>query len=242
MAGTWAQPLAAMVANFPMLNAWRILQSGGKISPGFRWTEPGRVDDPQKVLEEEGLRFDPEGHADPEQFMGAEELADAAGLDVDDAAMAARRKKGKLSVGAASRPFVKAAQLEFFGRVRDYGLVNASNIATWRKPRPQHWYDVGIGDNRGQISLMVNSRKKIVTALFWINHDKDLYAQLLAQREAIESDLGFALEWDDKPERKASKLVISRHGDFLDEAQSQELVEWLVTMGDGFARVLPKYL
>jgi hypothetical protein len=65
---------------------------------------------------------------------------------------------------------------------------------------------------------------------------------LLAQRTAIEADLGFEVEWDDKPDRKASKLVSRRPGDLLDGAQSQELVEWLVTRADRFAQVLAKYL
>lgn len=242
VAGTWAQPLAAIITNYPMANAWRVLQSGGTISPGFRWTEPGRNDDPRLVLQAEGLRFDAQGHADPEQFIGAEELAEAAGLDVDEGVIAGRRKKIKPQEESGDRIFLKDAQLEFFERVRDHGVGNATNIETWRKPLPQHWYEVSVGDSRGVISLQANSQKKTVTALFWINHDKELYAKLLAQRDDIEADLGFALEWDDKPGRKASKLVISRPGDFLDEAQSQELVEWLVTTGDRFAGVLLNYL
>lgn len=242
VAGTWAQPLAAIVANFPMANAWRVLQSGGTISPGFRWTEPGRDDDPRVVLEDEGLRFDTEGRADPEQFISAEELAEAAGLDVDTDAVAARRKKIRPVAGLGKEVSMKDAQLAFFERVRDYGLLNATNIGAWRKPSPQNWYDVRIGDPRGQILLQVNSQKKLVATVFWIDHDKDLYAELLAQRDAIEADLGFVLQWDDKRDRKASKLVISRPGDFLDETQSQELVEWLVTTGATFARVLSKYL
>lgn len=242
VAGTWAQPLAAMIANYPMANAWRVLQSSGTISSGFRWTDPARVDDPRVVLEKEGLRFDEQGHADPEQFIGAGELAEASGFDVDEEAMTTRRKKMSGHTGTGSRVSVKDAQLAFFERVRDYGLVKATHISAWRKPAPQNWYDVGIGDSRAVISLQANSQKKLVTTIFWINYDKDLYAKLLAQREAIEADLGFVLEWDDKPDRKASKLVISRPGDFLDGAQSQELVEWLVATGDTFARVLKKYL
>jgi hypothetical protein len=194
------------------------------------------------VLEDEGLRFDTEGRADPEQFIGAEELAEAAGLDVDADAVAARRKKIRPVARSGTEVSVKDAQLAFFERVRDYGLVNATNIGGWRKPSPQNWYDVRIGDPRGQILLQVNSQKKLVATVFWIDHDKDLYAELLAQRDAIEADLGFVLQWDDKPDRKASKLVASRPGDFLDETQSQELVEWLVTTGATFARVLSKYL
>lgn len=243
VAGTWPQPLAAMVASYPMANAWRVLQSGGTISPGFRWTEPGRTDDPRAVLEEEGLRFDSDGHADPHQFIGAEELAEAAGLDVDEETIAARRKKKTNTKDrAAGNGPLKEAQLAFFERVREHGQANAEHIGAWRKPQPQNWYDLPIGDSRGEISLWVNSREPVVRAMFWIRDSKDLYAELLAQREAIEADLGFSLEWDDKPDRKASKLVTTRPGDFLDEAQSRELVEWLVTTADTFARVIPNYL
>lgn len=240
--GTWAQPLAAIIAKYPLANAWRVLQSGGTISPGFRWIEPGRNDDPRAVLEDEGLRFDADGRADPEQFIGAEELAEAAGLDVDEDAMAARRNKIRLQTNAGREVSLKEAQLKFFQRVQVYGLANAVNIRTWPNPSARYWYDLGVGDPRGNISLQATTQKKLVTALFWINHDKDLFSKLLAQREAIEADLGFGLEWAAMPNNKASKLVISRPGNFLDEAEAQDLVEWLVSMGDAFARVLPKYL
>lgn len=243
VAGTWAQPLAAMVASYPMANAWRVLQSGGTISAGFRWTEPGRAGDPRQVLEVEGVRFDSDGHADPGQFIGAEELAEAAGLDVDEETIATRRtRRNKAKASSGSHGALKDAQLAFFERVRDHGQANAEHVGSWRKPHSQNWYDLPIGDSRGVISLWVNSKKPVVTAMFWINDSKDLFAALLAQRAAIESDLGFTLEWDEKPDRKASKLVISRPGDFLDQAQSQELVEWLVATADTFARVIPTYL
>ncbi|BCW53652.1 hypothetical protein StoSoilB19_10260 [Arthrobacter sp. StoSoilB19] len=242
VANTWPQPLAGILASYPIANAWRVLQSGGTISPGFRWLEPRRNDDPRAVLEEEGIRFDAEGRADRDQFMGAEELANAAGLDVDENVISARRNRVTGQARAGNNVALKNAQLDFFERVRNFGLANAINIRTWRKPSPQNWYDVSLGDSRAVISLSVNSQSKLVTAQFWINNDKGLYGELLAQRTAIEAALGFEVEWDDKPDRKASKLVSRRPGDFLDEAQFQELVEWLVTRADKFAQVLAKYL
>ncbi|OMH36878.1 DUF4268 domain-containing protein [Tersicoccus sp. Bi-70] len=242
VAGTWPQPLAAMVANYPLANAWRVLQSGGTISPGFRWADPGRTDDPRVFLESEGLRFDAGGRADPERFIGAEELAESAGLDVDEEALASRRQKLNGNSGSSPRVSVKGAQRDFFERVRAYGQANAQHISAWRNPQPQHWYDVYIGHPRGVVSLLVNSQKDQVSTIFYIDRDKELYAKLLARRDAIEADLGLSLEWDDKPDRKASKLVINRPGDFRDEAQVEELVEWLVATGDNFARVLPRYL
>lgn len=36
---------------------WRVLNTAGRVSPDFRWSEPGRTDDPADVLSAEGVRF-----------------------------------------------------------------------------------------------------------------------------------------------------------------------------------------
>ncbi|WP_433355868.1 MGMT family protein [Microtetraspora malaysiensis] len=64
--------------------AHRVLQSGGKISPGFRWLDPERTDDPREVLEQEGVTFDQSGRAASSQRVTAAKLramlADAGAL------------------------------------------------------------------------------------------------------------------------------------------------------------------
>ncbi|QYC37706.1 6-O-methylguanine DNA methyltransferase, DNA binding domain [Nonomuraea coxensis DSM 45129] len=54
--------------------AHRVLQSGGKISPGFRWLDPERTDDPREVLEQEGVTFDQYGRAASSQRVTAGKL------------------------------------------------------------------------------------------------------------------------------------------------------------------------
>ncbi|MGW5265711.1 MGMT family protein [Microbispora sp. NPDC004025] len=53
-------------------HAYRVLQSGGRISPQFRWPDPERTDDPREVLEKEGLTFDHAGRADPQRRVTAD--------------------------------------------------------------------------------------------------------------------------------------------------------------------------
>ncbi|MEV7806712.1 hypothetical protein AB0O28_27570 [Microbispora sp. NPDC088329] len=53
-------------------HAHRVLQSGGRISPQFRWLNPERTDDPREVLEKEGLIFDHAGRADPQRRVTAD--------------------------------------------------------------------------------------------------------------------------------------------------------------------------
>jgi alkylated DNA nucleotide flippase Atl1 len=62
--GDLAAAVAAMLgrswatsATVRRARAWRVLQVGGSVSCGVRWTDPDKHDDPRQVLEKEGVRF-----------------------------------------------------------------------------------------------------------------------------------------------------------------------------------------
>ncbi|MGC4806736.1 GmrSD restriction endonuclease domain-containing protein [Micromonospora sp. DT233] len=78
--GTAPMPVGVRLANHPAPNAHRVLQVEGTVAPGFRWSEPGRTDDPRDVLRAEGVTFDQYGRADQAQRIGTEELAQLAGI------------------------------------------------------------------------------------------------------------------------------------------------------------------
>jgi alkylated DNA nucleotide flippase Atl1 len=81
--GSHPVPVGMRLATVPAINAHRVLQAEGTISPGFRWPEPDRNDDPRDLLAQEGVQFDERGHANPAQRISTEELAQLAGLSVD---------------------------------------------------------------------------------------------------------------------------------------------------------------
>lgn len=84
--GTHPVPLGVHLANTEDLpHAWRVLQAGGTISPGFRWSDvsPNAGRDPIDVLAEEGVRFDDSGRAHPDDRIDVHELAQLVGLDID---------------------------------------------------------------------------------------------------------------------------------------------------------------
>lgn len=80
--GSHPVPVGQRIATMDVPNGWRVLQAEGKTSPGFHWGDSARVGTQQEVLETEGVRFDPEGRADPAQRLSADELATLVGLDV----------------------------------------------------------------------------------------------------------------------------------------------------------------
>lgn len=47
------------------VNGYRVLASTRKVSEGFTWSDEDRDDDPRALLEQEGVRFDDAGRADP---------------------------------------------------------------------------------------------------------------------------------------------------------------------------------
>jgi alkylated DNA nucleotide flippase Atl1 len=82
--GSHPVPVGMRLATVPVVNAHRVLQAEGTISPGFRWLDPARTDDPRELLAQEGVQFNERGHANPVQRITTEELAQLAGVTVDD--------------------------------------------------------------------------------------------------------------------------------------------------------------
>lgn len=240
VAGNYPQPVAALIGSFPMPNAWRVLQGAGSISPGFRWHEPNRADDPRAFLESEGLRFDDAGHASADQFIDATELAALTGLDIDESGGAWRASDGARGLGGTSN--LKDEQFEFFRSVRDLGQATGTVVTNWPKALRQHWLDISIGTGRAHLSLTVNSRTAQVGCELYIVNDKRLFAELLAKRTEIERLIGDTLDWQELPEKKASRIIARREGDFRDEAEAPKLAGWLVDMAEKFAAGFPRYL
>lgn len=82
--GSHPVPVGVRIATHPIANAHRVLQVEGTISPGFRWYEPDRSEDPREVLAAEGVEFDSRGRASTAQRFGVDALADLLGADVGD--------------------------------------------------------------------------------------------------------------------------------------------------------------
>jgi alkylated DNA nucleotide flippase Atl1 len=58
MLSTHPKALGGHIGNCPDCpNAWRVLQVDGRVSPGFRWTDPANRSDPRQLLIEEGVTF-----------------------------------------------------------------------------------------------------------------------------------------------------------------------------------------
>ncbi|MEU9060701.1 DUF262 domain-containing protein [Streptomyces sp. NPDC048430] len=81
--GSHPVPVGAYLsANPTVFGAYRVLNSEGKVSASFHWSEGSDRLPPREVLESEGVQFDRYGRAHTSQRLSAAELATLLGKDV----------------------------------------------------------------------------------------------------------------------------------------------------------------
>lgn len=135
---------------------------------------------------------------------------------------------------------VKLDQLRFWQEVQDFANKQpASPIQLGRTPRPQHWYNIAIGRTGFRLTFTVSSvSKRVGCEIFMFDEYAKQYFDLLHdQKEIIEGELGYALEWQRLEERKGSRIVKYREGLIDEEVERQEQIEWLYGKAVEFHRV-----
>lgn len=137
---------------------------------------------------------------------------------------------------------LKLQQQSFFEELREYGEQNAKYIKSWQTPRAQHWYTIRVGSSQAKISVTLNSKEQQVAVELYINDSKELFNKILLKKDEIEEKLGMKLDWQELPDKKASRIIITHSGDFTDESQTSELIVWLTETADKFSKIFPKYL
>ena len=62
----------------------------------------------------------------------------------------------------------------------------------------------------------------------YINDDKELFRNLLLHKDETESVMGFALDWRELPERKASRIIIEKEVKFDDRTMWSQQFEYIL--------------
>lgn len=85
--GSHPVPVGMRIATHPIDQGHRVLQAAGTVSPGFRWYEKNRDDDPIAILKSEGVQFDERNQANPAQRFTVDDLAMLLGDDAPEGTM-----------------------------------------------------------------------------------------------------------------------------------------------------------
>ena len=127
-------------------------------------------------------------------------------------------------------------QLEFWNQFRDIATSNQSPLRL-RKSYPQHWYDISIGTSKANLVLVIDADAQQVRCELYIPDSKPLFHALLGNVEAVESKLGYKLEWMELDGKKASRVRAVTDIDVGDSDNWEKACAWLIEAAEKFQSV-----
>ena len=122
----------------------------------------------------------------------------------DDWAKASREQ----ARAASSASPTKQLQLRFWTALVERLATRAPQIRP-QQPRPQHWLNNSIGRSGFGLNITANTRDARLGVELSMPGDeaKARFAMLAQQRESVERQLGFALDWQELPDAKACRVA-----------------------------------
>jgi len=150
-------------------------------------------------------------------------------------------KTVRQSVGSNKVTDTKVRQREFWEQFKEYAERNKT-ILRIRKPSPQHWFDISIGNSHAHLSLTINSFDEVIRTELYIPDNKEVFNFLYEQKDTIEKELGMKLEWMELPGKKASRIKAEFPGLVESTEEWEKYFVWLQETAEKFQKVFSKVL
>lgn len=125
-------------------------------------------------------------------------------------------------------------QFEFWKCFIEYNSASDSKLKMTRPPKGRSSYDVSIGSKGCHLALTISMLSKEISCGVYIPNSKQLYHKLHNQKEQIEREMGVNLDWKELPEKKASRILLSKSIDVTDQANWDQCFQWLNESADKF--------
>jgi hypothetical protein len=135
----------------------------------------------------------------------------------------------------------KLLQLDYWTEFKTFATEKGTKLRL-RKVSAQHWYTISIGNAACHISLSANTRDSLINCEIWITDSKEIFKKLFEEKENIEKELSFPLEWLAKPSSKASSIKLSKEADINNRDTWNDCFSWMLTNAEKFHDVFNHYL
>ena len=135
-------------------------------------------------------------------------------------------------------------RLEYWTAFQDHAFQNDSFAKNFkrRKPSTDNCFDFSIGSSACIIRLWQIRQRNELGAAIYIHKDKNLFRRLRDNKATIESDAGLSFDWCELPEKKASRISISKAVAFDDETARHEQFDWLIDTMLKLKKTFARYL
>lgn len=136
------------------------------------------------------------------------------------------------------------ARYDYWMAFNDYAFKNAafSKAFNKRKASTDHWMTFSVGSSICSISMSQIRKYNHVIVEWYISDDKELYHKFYLNKDEIESEMGVQLEWNELPEKKASRILVYKEVDFDNKDNWSMQFEWMMDMALKMKKAFKKYL
>jgi Domain of unknown function (DUF4268) len=143
------------------------------------------------------------------------------------------------SIASGELTATKQLQLEYWTAFSRCMQENKSKLRP-QKPSPQHWLNLALGRSGIHLVAIADTSKDEVRADVYVNHprfSKTWFAELKADAEAIEKEIGEEVYWHDPPNARACRITLKTPADLHDRARWPTQHAWLKEHLETLARV-----
>ena len=136
------------------------------------------------------------------------------------------------------------ARYDYWVAFNDYAFKDGSFAKAFkkRKATTDHWMSLSVGSSACEIVLSQVRKFNHVLVEWYIYDDKELYQRFYSHKDEIENQMGILLEWNELPNKKASRIIAYKTVDFDDKQQWNELFSWMMEIAVKMKNVFKKYL
>ena len=151
-------------------------------------------------------------------------------------------KNSKGNSGSNDMSKSEAERLNFWTIFNEV-LLERGKPFNIRKASTDHWYDVAIGTSEAHIAInLVNKDSNIILELS-INKNKSLFDKLYENKNLIEQELGFELDWNRLDNKKCSRIKYAILGlDFNNHENYNILMNEIIDKVLVMRKVFVKYI
>lgn len=136
----------------------------------------------------------------------------------------------------------QAERLNFWTKFNDVVIKKGRPFNT-RKASIDHWYDVSIGTSEAHISITLVNKSGYIGVELYIRDNKELFDELYTERDEIEGQLPFSLDWQRLDNRKASRIIAKIEGlNFDSQSNYLELIAEVLSRVIAMRSIFKKYL
>lgn len=136
------------------------------------------------------------------------------------------------------------ARYDYWVAFNEYAFQNNafSKQFNMRKASTDHWMTFSVGSSACHISLSQIRKYNHALVEWYIPDDKELYHKFYTNKADIEQDMGVQLEWNELPEKKASRILIYKAVDFENKDNWAKQFDWMMDMAIKMKKAFKKYL